>query len=124
MVKSLSKIIYKPDTQSTDEFIVIVNSPQYRKWKAGDTTIPLADVVDSFAVFHSGQGSQGLLGKPSNQQLDTVFGSTKDIDVVTTILAKGREQASEGIQSSTFNSTNPTRGSAVIDSRGRGSTGI
>ncbi|PFH51312.1 hypothetical protein AMATHDRAFT_47199 [Amanita thiersii Skay4041] len=119
MVKNLSKVVYKPDSQSTDEFIVIVNPLEYKKWKKGDTTIPLTEVVDSFSVFHSGQGSQGLLGQPSKQQLDTVFGTSKDIDVVSIVLEKGREQASEGIRSSDFGTTNASRGSAAAENRGR-----
>ncbi|KAI0960400.1 hypothetical protein AcW1_004923 [Taiwanofungus camphoratus] len=35
MPKSLSKVVYKPDTQSTDEYIVIVNPQEYQRWKAG-----------------------------------------------------------------------------------------
>lgn len=57
-------------------------------------TIPLADVVDSFDVFHTGQGAQGIMGRPSKQQLDTVFGSHTDTDVVLQILEKGQLQAS------------------------------
>jgi hypothetical protein len=68
----------------------------------------------AFNVFHSTQGSQGLLGKPSNQQLETVFGSHKDVDVVTKILKEGREQkgdlASTG--TGTFSNLNVSRGSA------------
>lgn len=30
MPKSLSKVVYKPDTQSTDEYIVIVNPQEVR----------------------------------------------------------------------------------------------
>ncbi|KAJ7180396.1 ribosome maturation protein [Mycena crocata] len=106
-----SKVIYKPDSQSTEEFTVIVNSEEYKKWKDGGLTIPLADVVDSFQVFHSTQGAQGVLGKPSNQQLDTIFETHKDVDVVTIILEKGREQVTDGVASSTFTGSNPSRGS-------------
>ncbi|KAJ7241902.1 ribosome maturation protein [Mycena haematopus] len=111
-----SKVIYKPDTQSTEEFTVIVNSEEYKKWKEGDTTIPLADVVDSFQVFWSSQGAQGVLGKPSNQQLDTVFETHKDVDVVTAILKEGREQGTDGVASTTFTGTNTSRGNN--DTRG------
>jgi hypothetical protein len=78
----------------------------------------------AFQIFHSGQGAQGILGKPSNQQLDTVFGSHKDIDVVKIVLEKGTAQAGDGISSGTFGTTNATRGSAVIDSKGKGLQGI
>jgi len=124
MVKNVAKVVYKPDSQSTDEFIAIVNPEEYKKGKDGDTSIPLASVVDSFEIFHSGQGSQGLLGRPSKQQLDTVFGSSKDVDVITIVLQKGKEQTGEGFSSGGFGSTNTAKGSSVIDTRGKGLTGI
>ncbi|TFK99119.1 DUF1960-domain-containing protein [Pterulicium gracile] len=127
MVKSLSKVVFKPDTQSTNEYIVIVNSEEFKKWKEGvplfpDTSIPLAEVVDSFGVFHSGQGSQGLLGQVSNQELDSVFGTHKDIDVVEKILAEGRFQSGEGIKGAGWGATNDSKGSGFVDTRGGGST--
>jgi hypothetical protein len=76
----------------------------------------------AFQVLHSNQGAQGLLGKPSNQQLDTVFGSHKDIDVVTVVLEKGSAQHGKGIRNSDFGATNSAHGSQSIDSRGKGST--
>jgi ribosome maturation protein Sdo1 len=123
MTKSLTKVVYKPDTQSTDEFIVIVNPAEFKKWKAGDRTIPLAEVVDSFKVFYSNQGAQGILGTPSKQQLDTIFGTTKDVDVMTQILEKGKDQAGNGFTSG-MTATNVARGSFSIDSKGKGLTGI
>ncbi|KAJ2913285.1 hypothetical protein MD484_g7128, partial [Candolleomyces efflorescens] len=111
MTRSLTKVVYKPDSTSTEEYTVIVNPAEFKKWKAGDTTIPLTEVVDSFNVYHSTQGSQGLLGKPSNQQLDTVFGSHKDVDVVTKILRDGREQKGE-LAANGFSNPNLSRGSA------------
>ncbi|KAF7352521.1 SBDS domain-containing protein [Mycena venus] len=116
MVNKTSKVIYKPDSQSTEEFTCIVNSEEYQKWKDGDTSIPLAQVVDSFQVFVSTQGAQGVLGKPSHQQLDSVFDSHKDEDVVTKILKEGREQVTDGVASSTFTGTNASRGNN--DTRG------
>ncbi|KAH7930649.1 DUF1960-domain-containing protein [Leucogyrophana mollusca] len=124
MTKSITKVVYKPDSQSTDEYIAIVDPVEYKKWKAGGKTIPLANVVDTFEVFHSGQGAQGILGRPSKQQLDTIFGSTKDVDVITIILQKGTAQAGEGISSPGGGHFNQTRGSAVVDSRGKGLSGI
>ncbi|KAJ7284088.1 ribosome maturation protein [Mycena rebaudengoi] len=101
MVKT-SKVVYQPDSTSTEHFTVIVNTEEFKKWKAGE-------VVDSFQVFHSTQGAQGVLGKPSNQQLETVFGTKKDVDVVTVILEKGKEQAGDGVATS-FTGTNTSRG--------------
>ncbi|KAK7061979.1 SBDS domain-containing protein [Favolaschia claudopus] len=117
-----SKVIYKPDSQSTEEFTCIVNSEEYKKWKDGGEifTIPLAEVVDSFQVFVSTQGAQGVLGKPSHQQLDTVFNSHKDVDVVTIILKEGREQVTDGVTSSPFTGTNAARGDGNVNVRGAG----
>ncbi|CAK5262793.1 unnamed protein product [Mycena citricolor] len=112
-----SKVIYKPDSQSTEEYVVIVNTEEFNKWKGGETTIPLADVVDSFQVFFSSQGAQGMLDKPSYQQLDTVFGTHKDTDVVTKVLKEGRAQGNEGI-SSGFTGGNASR--TNNDTRGSG----
>ncbi|KAJ6513455.1 DUF1960-domain-containing protein [Mycena sanguinolenta] len=100
-----SKVIYKPDSQSTEEFTCIVNAQEFKKWKEG-----------AFQVFVSSQGAQGVLGKPSNQQLDAVFQTHKDVDVVSIILKEGREQATDGVTSTTFTGTNASRGNN--DTRG------
>ncbi|KAF8663447.1 hypothetical protein AX16_001017 [Volvariella volvacea WC 439] len=135
MPKTLSKVIYKPSTQSTEEYTVIIDPAEYKKWRNGgksgarsssiqatnstaDTSIPLAQVVDSFNVYHSTQGSQGILGKPSKQQLDTTFGTSVDVDVIKFILENGKEQSGEAIASTTFN-LNPARGSGTGE-KGRG----
>ncbi|KAG9218815.1 hypothetical protein CCMSSC00406_0001071 [Pleurotus cornucopiae] len=46
MPEAITKVIYKPDPQSTEEYLVIVDHDQYKKWKEGDTTIALSAVVD------------------------------------------------------------------------------
>ena len=66
--------------------------------------LPLA-----FDVFFSSQGSQGLLGRASKQQLDNVFGTHKDVDVITKILQDGREQKGQ-IASGSGGIYNATRG--------------
>lgn len=43
----------------------------------------------AFEVFHSSQGSQGILGKASKQQLENTFGTSKDIDVAEQLLKQG-----------------------------------
>lgn len=108
-----------------------------------DSSIPLTDVVDcmsstfilvffvlsfdaliAFQVFFSNQGSQGILHKPSRQQLENVFETHKDVDVVSFILQKGVAQSGEGIQNSNFGSTNANKGSFSIDTRGKTLTGV
>ena len=83
----------------------------------------LNHLISAFTIFHSGQGTQGILRQPSNQQLDTIFGTHKDVDVATFILKNGKEQhSSDAIGSS--GTANISRGSAVVDSRGKGLSGI
>ncbi|KAI6152265.1 ribosome maturation protein [Pisolithus tinctorius] len=120
MVQSVTKVIYRPDTQSTEEFVAMVNTAEFKRWKNGDTSIPLTDVVDSFEVYHS---SQGHLLRPSRQQLENVFGTSKDVDVLTTILQNGKEQPVNGF-SNGLGVTNIARTNAVIDCKGKGTSGI
>ncbi|KAJ7094498.1 DUF1960-domain-containing protein [Mycena belliarum] len=102
-----SKVLYKPDPQSTDEYTIIVNTEEYLKWKDG-----------AFEVFFSAQGAQGVLGKASHQQLDTTFGTHKDVDVVAAILKDGRPQGTEGVASNAFTGSNPSRGAAGLGGAG------
>ncbi|KAJ2927878.1 hypothetical protein H1R20_g9206, partial [Candolleomyces eurysporus] len=39
MTRTLTKVIYKPDSQSTEEYTVIVNPAEYKKWKAGERSL-------------------------------------------------------------------------------------
>ncbi|OSX59397.1 hypothetical protein POSPLADRAFT_1041011 [Postia placenta MAD-698-R-SB12] len=123
MVRALTKVVYKPDSQSTDEFTVIVNPAEFKKWKEGGTTIALTEVVDSFQVFFSNQGAQGILGTPSKQQLENVFGSSKDVDVIERILKQGQEQAGKGVTAGTTG-LNVGKSNSVIDTRGKGVSGV
>ncbi|KAJ8495036.1 hypothetical protein ONZ45_g13029 [Pleurotus djamor] len=124
MPQTLSKVIYKPDPQSTDEYTVFVNPSEYEKWKAGDRSIPLVEVVETFKVLHSNQGSQGKLGEASKQQRENMCGSTHDDDAVLFILENGVQQAGDAIQNAKWGSKNDARGSSVVDSRGKGLRGI
>ncbi|BGP44961.1 hypothetical protein JCM10450v2_000776 [Rhodotorula kratochvilovae] len=91
-----SPAVYKPDSQSVDEWIVVVGDVAAAdKWKGGDryvsptSTVPLVDIVDSFDIFHTGQGSQGLLRRPSKQELETVFETSNEDAIIEIILTKG-----------------------------------
>ncbi|KAH9045233.1 hypothetical protein EDB85DRAFT_2137322 [Lactarius pseudohatsudake] len=120
MGKSATKVVYKPDPNASDVFLVLVNPVEYKKWKGGDRYIPLdpgsfhVEVdkntpsgpslwfrwsIVSFEIFSSNQGPQGLLCRPSKQQLDTVFNTHVDDDVIQQILEKGKVEASENLAS-------------------------
>ena len=73
----------------------------------------------AFQIFYSGQGSQGILGAPSKQQLDNCFNTHNDVEVIKAILEKGKEQSVDAVRHG-FNSTNATRGTTVMDNKGRG----
>ena len=72
----------------------------------------------AFAVFHSNQGSQGLLHRPSKQDLENTFGTHKDVDVVTMILQEGKVETGDSISGSRFSNRNDAKGSANVDTRG------
>ena len=79
-------------------------------------TIPLVDIVDSFDIFHTGQGSQGLLERPSKQELDTVFGSSNHNDIVPLMLEKGRIITGDAVHK--YNTKNSTNAGGNQTSRG------
>lgn len=64
-------------------------------------------------MFFSNQGGQGLLGKPSKQQLETVFGTSVDVDVINLMIQRGKEQSGDAVQANSFGTTNINRGSAT-----------
>ncbi|GJJ07219.1 hypothetical protein Clacol_001419 [Clathrus columnatus] len=67
MAPQFNKLTYKPDTQSSEEFVMIVHPET--KWKDG--------------------GNQGKLGQASNQQLENVFGTSREDDVAQFMLERG-----------------------------------
>ena len=89
----ITRVVYKADPMSTDEYIVIVNSEAYVSWRNGDKTIPLADVVESFQIMTSGQGQQGIMGQVSKQQMHAVLATKKEDEAIVKLLEQGTMQA-------------------------------
>ncbi|TDL29828.1 DUF1960-domain-containing protein [Rickenella mellea] len=100
------QVIYKPSSQSTDEYMMYVNDIEFATWKE-----------DPFEVLHSGQGKQGYLGKVSDQELISVFGTKDDNEVAKIMLEKGVAHASANLQTDR-NFKNSTRGDMRMDNRG------
>ncbi|KZT62798.1 FYSH domain-containing protein [Calocera cornea HHB12733] len=120
MTKTVSQLVYKPDPQSTDEMIMVIDdAAAYQKWKDGDHTIPLVEILDGFSVYHSNQGSQGVLGKASKQTLETVFDTSNEDEVARIMLEKGTLKSSESLNNPKFGDTNKSKGT-YIDTRGSG----
>jgi Shwachman-Bodian-Diamond syndrome (SBDS) protein len=78
-------------------------------------------LITAFEILSSNQGPQGLLGRPSKQELDNVFGTHVDIDVIHQILENGKDESGESIASAKWGSKNDSRGNA-LDSRGSSRT--
>ncbi|KAI9513220.1 hypothetical protein F5148DRAFT_946131, partial [Russula earlei] len=99
MGKSIAKVVYKPDPNASDVFLVIVNPVEFKKWKDGGnySSCIQCSSMAAFEILSSNQGPQGLLRRPSKQELDNVFGTHVDVDVIQYILGKGKEEASESI---------------------------
>jgi hypothetical protein len=64
-----------------------------------------------------------MLGEASKQQLETVFGTSKDVDAMLILLEKGHETTGKGFGSGSVG-TNAARGSQSVDTRSKGNTGI
>lgn len=87
-----------------------------RSWRVRFFLLTLA-----FHVYHSGQGSQGLLGQVSKQDMDNVFGTTNVEDAIVQVLEKGHLQPgstypsplTKAIKGHGFNKPNSVNSSAV-----------
>lgn len=51
----------------------------------------------AFDIFYTEQGNQGHLGKASKQQLDTVFGTSKDDEAVKKLIELGTAKPGDAI---------------------------
>ncbi|VDB91528.1 unnamed protein product [Peniophora sp. CBMAI 1063] len=122
MAPALTKVIYQADSGTS--FIAMVNAPEFAKWKEGDKTIPLVDVVQSFQILSTQQGAQGLLGTASKQDLENEFGTSRDDECISKILEKGKAEHADAIRNSDWGSTNDSKGSHIdVRGSGRGTTG-
>ncbi|KAG8714260.1 hypothetical protein FRC08_012159 [Ceratobasidium sp. 394] len=117
MGKEITIVIYKPSTQNTEEYVIVVNPEEYKKYKDGGHSVAPALIVDSFDVFHSSTGHTGKLGKASKQQLESTFGTSRDDEVVKQILDKGVSKSSASFASN-FGDVNLARGSGDLSARG------
>lgn len=91
MGKEPHKIFYQGTT--TDFIIFIEDSNLVDKFRKGDTTIPIIDVVSIFKVFVNRQkGSEGMLDEASKMELQDEFGKANINDIITKILREGSDK--------------------------------
>ena len=90
-----TKLVYTPherltSTEHPSSYVLLVDPDAYQRYKV-DSSIPLAQVVDDFSVFkYENPGLSGTVERPSKRELDEVFGTEHNDDVVRYMLEHGR----------------------------------
>lgn len=89
------KIFYKG---AENDFVVFIeNLDLHKKYKAGDTTVPLLDFVSVFKVFVNRQGGvEGKLDEASKQELASEFGKKQPDEIIKYIADHGDEKQISG----------------------------
>ncbi|QPG99374.1 hypothetical protein C2857_001618 [Epichloe festucae Fl1] len=74
-----------------DDFLIFVDDVEvYKKWLKGDTSIPLAQFVSSFKIFHTHkQGNQGTYDAAPKHILAAEFDTEDEDEVIKKILKEG-----------------------------------
>ena len=80
------KLTYTPKNASANDhpstMVLLVDEDAFDKYAAGDKTIPLAQIVDSYEILKFEKpGKEGTLGKPAKVELEAVFG-TSNVDEI------------------------------------------
>lgn len=90
------KIFFKG---TDNDFVIFTENPELiKKYRAGDTTIALSEVVSVFKVFVNRQGGvEGVLDEASKSELQNEFGSSLKVDeIIKVILEKGDDKQGAG----------------------------
>ncbi|KAI5466599.1 ribosome maturation protein [Mariannaea sp. PMI_226] len=89
-----AKVHYKGNH---DDYLVFVDDVDaYKKWSAGDKSVPLAHFVSTFKVFRThNQGVQGTFDAAAKGTLESEFETGNHDDVIKIILERGSLQTSE-----------------------------
>ncbi|KAJ9101113.1 hypothetical protein QFC21_003331 [Naganishia friedmannii] len=66
-------VSFDPKSGHSIKYMVVINPDEYKKWKSGDKTIPLVQVVDAMQIFRSETGSQGKWLTPSAGEIASDF---------------------------------------------------
>lgn len=98
------------------DFVVFIeDSNLVQKYKGGDTTIPLIDIVSIYKVFINRQGGvEGVLDEASKSELANEFGSS-DVDaIIKKILVEGTDKKSAGSFHSGESGKNDSMGAGEV----------
>ncbi|KAK9386763.1 ribosome maturation protein [Lipomyces mesembrius] len=106
----VAKVFYRGENE---EFMVVIQSPEdYRRYKK-DSSIPLVDVVDSFKVFVTRAGTQGIIDEASRAMLENEFGTKNPDQAIQKILKDGEFQEQKYSYKTEYDSTNDSMGARV-----------
>lgn len=85
------KIFYKGNEH---DFVIFTEDPEaIKKYKAGDKTVPLSDIVSVYKVFINRTGGvEGVLDEASKSELDAEFGKSHVDEVIQIILDQGEDK--------------------------------
>lgn len=90
------KLFYKG---KENDFVIFTEDPEAtKKYKNGDKTVPLIDIVSIYKVFVNRQGGvEGLLDEASKLELQNEFGPKANVDdVIKIILNEGDDKHGAG----------------------------
>lgn len=85
---AIEQLIYDSENEVT--FCLMVNLEEYDAYKGGDTTIPVASVVNSFDIFKFDNGHEGNLGTPSVRELQDNFSTKNEVEIAEFMLKHGK----------------------------------
>ena len=89
------QLTYTPPAANVNEhpftMVVLVDPAMLQKYRDGDTSIPLATIVDSFEIFkYDTPGKEGCLAHPSQAELQSAFDTTNETQIIEFMLAHGQ----------------------------------
>ncbi|EGW33008.1 uncharacterized protein SPAPADRAFT_60332 [Spathaspora passalidarum NRRL Y-27907] len=85
------KVLYKG--QEVDFILFVDDIELLKKYRKGDTTIPLVDLVSVYKVFSNrNRGSGGIFDQASKGDLENEFGKTSVDDIIKKILIEGEDK--------------------------------
>lgn len=93
-MSSQERVFYKGNKE---DFLVFLDDvDEYKRYIAGDTSIPMSRFIAKFDVYRNatGNGSEGILEIASQQNLNEEFGDFKSVEdeIIPKILKSGQLQ--------------------------------
>lgn len=89
----LEKLVNTPQGRVNEHpltMVLMVDGEMYQQYKKDSNSVALAHVVDSFSILkYENPGTEGLLNKPSRQELQDVFQTTDEYKIVEYMLENG-----------------------------------